>query len=101
MDLAATPPPGEDTLKFDFCEQFDPRKPGAAKGAACARAAPSIAAFDRCFQHVLAARPQLCTASKVPRVLSLCVASRLAFGGAHGDSCRWSVAKSESVIEVF
>ena len=69
MDLVATPAPGEDTQKLDFCEQFDLRKPGAAKGAAYAGAAPSIGAFDRAFQHLLAARPQLCTASKVQRVL--------------------------------
>ena len=48
---------------------LDLRTPGAAKGAAYAGAAPSIAAFDRGFQRVLAARPQLCTALKVPRVL--------------------------------
>ena len=41
----------------------------AAKGAAYAGAATSIAAFDRAFQHLLAARPQLCTASEVQRVL--------------------------------
>ena len=69
MMLVATPAPGEDTLQLDFCEQFDLRTPGAAKGAAYAGAATSIAAFDRGFQHLLAARPQLCTASKVQRVL--------------------------------
>jgi len=69
MDLVATPAPGEDTLKLDFFEQFDLRTPGAAKGAAHAGAAPSIAAFDHAFQHLLAARPQLCTASIVQRVL--------------------------------
>ena len=69
MNLVATPAPGEDTLQLDFCEQFDLRTPGAAKGAAYAGAAPSIAAFDRAAQHLLAARPQLCTAAKNPRVL--------------------------------
>ena len=69
MDLVATPAPGEDTQKLDFCEQFDLRTPGAANGAAYAGAALSIAAFDRAFQHLLAVRPQLCTVSKVQRVL--------------------------------
>ncbi len=69
MDLVATPAPGEDTQKLDFCEQFDLRMPGAARGAAYAGAVPPNAAFDRGFQHLLAARPQLCTAAKNPRVL--------------------------------
>ena len=69
MNLVATPASDEDTLLLDLCEQFDLRTPGAAKGAAYAGAATSIAAFDRGFQHLLAARPQLCTASKVQRVL--------------------------------
>ena len=43
--------------------------PGAAIGAAYAGAAPAFAAFDRALQHVLAAWPQHCTASKVRRVL--------------------------------
>ena len=69
MNLVATPAPGEGTLQLDICEHFGLRQPGAAKGAAYAGAAPSIAAFDRAFQHLLAARPQLCTASEVQRVL--------------------------------
>ena len=69
MNLVATPAPGEDTLQLDFCEQFDLRTPGAAKGAAYAGAATSTAAFDGALQHMLAARPQLCTASEVQRVL--------------------------------
>ena len=69
MNLVATPAPGEDTLQLDFCEQFDLRTPGAAKGAAYAGAATSTAAFDCALQHMLAARPQLCTASEVQRVL--------------------------------
>ena len=58
----------EDTQKLEFCEQFDLRMPGAAY----AGAEPFIAAFggfDRAFQHLLAARPQLCAVSKVQRVL--------------------------------
>ena len=69
MDLVATLAPGEDTLQPDFCEPFDLRTPGAAKGAAYAGAVPPNAAFDRGFQHLLAAHPQLCTAAKNPRVL--------------------------------
>ena len=73
MNLVATPAPGEGTLQLDICEHFGLRQLGAAKGAAYAGAAPSIAAFDRAFQHLLAARPQLCTASEVQRVLCVCV----------------------------
>ena len=66
MMRVATPAPVEDTL---LLEQFDMRTPGAAMGAAYAGAAPAFAAFDRALQHVLAAWPQHCTASKVRRVL--------------------------------
>ena len=69
MMLVATPAPDEDTLQLEQFEQFDMRTPGAAMGAAYAGAAPAFAAFDRALQHVLAACPQLCTASKVRRVL--------------------------------
>ena len=74
MMRVATPAPVEDTLQLEQFEQFDmnrymrtPR--GAAMGAAYAGAAPAFAAFDCALQHVLAACPQLCTASKVRRVL--------------------------------
>ena len=67
--LLATSAPGEDNLQLEQFEQFDMRTPGAAMGAAYAGAAPAFAAFDRALQHVLAACPQLCTASKVRRVL--------------------------------
>ena len=69
MMRVATPAPVEDTLQLNHFEQFDMRTPGAAMGAAYAGAAPAFAAFDRALQHVLAACPQLCTASKVRRVL--------------------------------
>ena len=69
MMLLATSAPGEDNLQLEQFEQFDMRTPGAAMGAAYAGAAPAFAAFDRALQHVLAACPQLCTASKVRRVL--------------------------------
>ena len=69
MMLVVTPAPGEDNLLLEQFEQFDMRTPGAAMGAAYAGAAPAFAAFDRALQHVLAVCPQLCTASKVRRVL--------------------------------
>ena len=69
MMRVATPAPVEDTLQLEQFEQFDMRTPGAAMGAAYAGAAPAFAAFDRALQHVLAACPQLCNASKVRRVL--------------------------------
>ena len=69
MDLVATPAPGEDTQKLDFCEQFDLRTPGAARGAAYAGAEPPNADFDRALQHLLAAHSQLCNASKVQCVM--------------------------------
>ena len=69
MMRVATPAPVEDTLQLEQFEQFDMRTPGAAMGAAYAGAAPAFAAFDRALQHVLAAWPQHCTASKVRRVL--------------------------------
>jgi hypothetical protein len=69
MMLLATSAPGEDNLQLEQFEQFDMRTPGAAIGAAYAGAAPAFAAFDRALQHVLAAWPQHCTASKVRRVL--------------------------------
>ena len=67
MMRVATPAPVEDTLQLEQFEHM--RTPGAAMGAAYAGAAPAFAAFDRALQHVLAAWPQHCTASKVRRVL--------------------------------
>ena len=69
MMRVATPAPVEDTPQLEQFEQFDMRTPGAAMGSAYAGAAPAFAAFDRALQHVLAACPQHCTASKVRRVL--------------------------------
>ena len=74
INLEATPAPGEGTLQLDILRALRPEAAWRCKkGAAYAGAATSIAAFDRAFQHLLAARPQLCTASEVQRVLCVCV----------------------------